>query len=270
MKPRTLLPLATIALLIPVLGLAQETPCAISGTVVARSVETGAFVDGAEVSLPRQTRSTTSDATGAFRLAAIPCGKQEIQVRKIGFTVWRDTVDLTAVPELKRSYTLIAVAQLDTVRTTADEIAYQTPRLQDFEDRRKRNVGGYFTSEAKIRELDNAGASLPSILRRMPGVTIVPYNGQMYVKSRSNGAGDQPLCQRPGCPKGCWAPIYLDGLLIFDGQLDSFRQSPPDISQYFPLNLSGIEYYPSAGSIPLQFKTTKSQCGVLLLWTRAR
>ena len=251
-------------------ALAQGSSCALSGTVVARSVETGAFVDGAEVSLPRQNRSTSSDSTGAFRLAEIACGKHEVQIRKIGFTVWRDTIDLTAGQELKRTYTLIAVAQLDTVRTTADEIAYQTPRLQDFEDRRKRNVGGYFTSEAKIRELDNAGASLPTILRRMPGVTIVPYNGQMYVRSRSNGSGDQPLCSRPGCPRGCWAPIYLDGLLIFDGQLDSFRQSPPDIGQYFPLNLSGIEYYPSAGSIPLQFKTTKSQCGVLLLWTRGR
>src|SRR5690349_9378750 len=123
---------------------AQEATCALSGTVVARSVETGALVEGAEVSVPRQNRFVVSDTSGAFRFSGIACGRHEVQVRKIGFTVWRDTVDLTAGQEAKRVYTLIAVAQLDTVRTTADEIAYQTPRLQDFEARRKRNVGGYF------------------------------------------------------------------------------------------------------------------------------
>lgn len=247
---------------------AQETSCALSGSVVSRSMQTGALVDGAAVSMPRLGKSVLSDSAGGFRLGAIPCGRHEVQIRKIGFTVWRDTVELSPGQELKRVYTLVSVAQLDTVRVDSDEIEYQSPRLQDFEARRKKNVGGYFISEATLRQMESQ--SMMTILRRMPGVGIVPYNGQNYVRSRGAGTSDQPLPGRKGAPQGCWAPVYLDGLLIFDGQLDQFRPTPPDIAQFFPLNLSGIEYYPSAGSMPLQFKTTKSNCGVLLLWSRGR
>ncbi len=250
---------------------AQAQSCALSGTVVARSIETGAFVDGAEVSVPRQNRSTTSDATGAFRLTGLACGRNEVQVRKIGFTVWRDTLDLTAGQEARRVYALIGVAQLDTVRTTADEIAYQTPRLQDFESRRKRNVGGNFISEATLREMDNVGATFPSILRRIPGLNVVFYDGKAFVRSRGAGGikGDPALDSKPGSPRGCWASVYLDGLMIFDG-IPSDNIKPPDMGQFFALNLSGVEYYASAGSTPFQFRTTKTNCGVLLLWTRGR
>lgn len=250
---------------------AQEPSCALSGTVVARSMETGAFIEGADVSVPRLNRSTTTDATGAFRLGEMACGKHEVQVRKIGFAVWRDTVDLTAGQELKRVYTLVAVAQLDTVRVTSDEIVYQTPRLQDFEVRRRKNVGGNFISEARLRQKDNAGATFASILRDIPGLNVVFFDGKAYVRSRGIGSagGDQPLGSGPGSPKGCWAPVYLDGLLLFDGII-SHDIKPPDMGQFFAANLSGVEFYPSAGSTPFQFRTTKSNCGVLLLWTRGR
>ena len=45
---------------------------------------------------------------------------------------------------------------------------------------------------------------------------------------------------------------------------------PPDLSQFFALDLAGVEYYSSAGSIPLKYKTVRSNCGAILFWTRAK
>jgi hypothetical protein len=228
-------------------------------------------VFGAEVSLPRVGAKTVTDSAGRFRLASLACGRTELQIRKIGFTVYRDTVDLAAGQEVARTYTLVSVAQLDTVRTTSDEIQYQVPRLQDFEARRKKNVGGHFIGEADLRKLD--AVSMPSILRgRMPGLQFTFYRGIQAARGpRPGGGQDDPLLNPADIrsPRGCWLVVYLDGLLFFDG-IPRPGSLPPDIGQFMAMNLSGIEYYSRASSLPLQFKTTHSNCGTLLFWTRGR
>ena len=274
---RARLAVLAIALLIAAYpARAQETSCALSGTVVSRSMQAGALVDGASVSMPRIGKSVLSDSVGGFRLGAIPCGRHEVQIRKIGFTVWLDTVDLTQGQELKRLYTLVSVAQLDTVRTKGDEIQYQSPRLQDFESRRKRNVGGYFIGEADLRRVEHI--SIESTLRsRVPGLQFTYYRNIVAARGRSsnstgiNGSGGDPRINPDDgrSPRGCWIIVYLDGSLIFDGVPKS-GALPPDFNQIMAMNLSGIEYYPRAGGMPLQFKTTTTNCGTLLLWTRGR
>ena len=258
-------------LLFATVGHAQENTCSLSGTVLSRSVATGVMIDGAQVSIPRLNKTTTTDSIGAFRLSGLACGRQEVQVRKIGFTVARDTVDLAPAEELRRTYTMISVAQLDTVRTTSDEIQYQTPRLQDFEARRKgRNVGGYFIGEADLRKLDHVSTS--SLTRsRVPGLQFITYRGITAARGRVN-LGERPsnmITGDPKSPTGCWVAVFLDGILIFDGAPKT-GSPPPDIDQFMARSLSGIEYYSNAGSLPFQFKTTLTTCGTLLLWTRGR
>ena len=258
----------------PTSVVAQGNSCVLSGTVTARSVETGVFVDGATVSISRLSRSTTTDSTGRFRLTDLACGKQEVQVRKIGFTVWRDTVVLTAGEELSRTYTLISVAQLDTVYTKSDEIHYEVPRLQDFERRRKQKITGAFIPEAELRKLEHV--SMPSILRsKIPGFMIFPYEGGQYLRaihptSASDRDNPEPkIDKRPNSPKGCWGTVYLDGVMIYEVH-QSPDVKPPDLGQFFAMNLSGVEYYARPGLAPLQFRTTLSNCPILLLWTRGR
>jgi len=246
---------------------AQQPSCALSGTVVSE----GGFVSGAEVSVGRFDKASLTDSAGRFRLAYLPCDRLAIQVRKIGFTVLRDTVIFGGPAEISRTFTMISVAQLDTVRTKADEIQYQVPRLQDFEARRKKNVGGYFIGEADLRKLE--GVSLPSIMRgRFPGLQFTSYRSIEAARAGRSGSmnGDPPI--NPDdfrSPRGCWVAVFVDGILLFDG-LPKKGELPPDIGQVMTLNLSGVEYYSGASAIPLQFKTTHSNCGTLLLWTRGR
>jgi len=250
---------------------AQKDSCPLIRTVVARTEATPALIEAAEVSIPRLNRSTLTDSIGAYRLTEVACGHHEVQVRKIGFTVIRDTVTLVRGQTVARVYRLISVAQLDTVRTTNEEINYQSPRLQDFEARRKRNVGGHFIGEAELRKYD--ALTTPTLMRgKVPGLQFVEYRGIRAARGFGSASMHELPLLNPAdsrSPRGCWVTVFLDGILIFDGTPRA-GAPPPDIDQFPTRNLSGIEYYASAGTIPFQFKTTLNSCGTLLLWTRGR
>jgi hypothetical protein len=243
-----------------------------AAVLVGRVIAAGAPLSGVEVAIQGSQGSIMTDSAGRFRLIGLRPGRQIVLLRRLGYAPRRDTVVLAPGTQTERTYTLEPVpTQLDTVVTAAGEVKYISPRLQDFENRRKRNVGGYFISEADLRRDEHA--SMPAILRRFPGMGIVPHRSHFHVRTRGAGSvkGDPPL-DGPGSPRGCWATVYVDGALIFDISMMGGVASldPPDVGQFFALNLSGIEYYSSAGSTPLQYKTARSNCGTLLFWTRGR
>jgi hypothetical protein len=162
--------------------------------------------------------------------------------------------------------------ELDTVVTKAPEQRYHSSRLQDFEKRRLSGMGGHFVSEDVLRKMENV--SMPSILRaRFPGIRLVSYRSMQFAASSSAPGGNIQSVDPPKGPKGCFVSIYLDGILIFDGVLKSYPGSseyPPDINNIMAMNLSGVEYYPAASSVPLQYKNLRNNCGSLLFWIRGR
>jgi hypothetical protein len=64
----------------------------------------------------------------------------------------------------------------------------------------------------------------------------------------------------------CFVTIIVDGALQY-APVDTLLK-PPDITRFSLNDLSGVEYYPDAGTGPPQFNLTGSICGTLLLWTR--
>ena len=244
-----------------------DTASVLSGRVVSR----GAPLSGVEVAVQGLQGSVTTDSAGRFRLAGLRPGSQVVVLRRVGFAPLRDTVLLAPGAETERTYTLEAMTtQLDTLVTSAEEMQYLSPRLQDFERRRKVNTGGYFMGEAEIRKVE--GMQMPNVLRRIPGLNFVQYRGQQFARSGSVGSigGDDRLNPAdPKSPRGCWISIYIDGVRFFDGR-PSAGSLPPDIASVMAMNLSGVEYYARASSMPLQFKSLGGGCGTLLLWSRGR
>ena len=244
----------------------QADAAALSGRVIRN----GTPVVGAEVWVVFKDTTVKTDSLGRYRVGGLSAGPQIVQARRIGFAVKRDTVTLKARQEVRQDFIMDAV-ELDTMRTVGAGRAYDVPRLQDFEKRRLSGMGGHFISEDELRK--HEGRSVGDILRTYtPGVRIESYKGGLYVSSTSSPTmRASSLTSDPRSPTGCWASVYLDGIIIYDGRPSQGpTPSPPDMKQFLAMNLSGVEYYGGAASLPLQFKTTTNNCGTILLWTRGK
>lgn len=152
--------------------------------------------------------------------------------------------------------------------------------MRDFERRRRRGTGT-FMSRAQIDK--SQAVRLTDLLRSMPGVQVgADENGVVIVElrhakrfslepaattppTRTDSTG-RPIEPVPNATTGqmsikrCPAAFLLDGMPI-DG-------SAGIDSQLRPEDVEGIEVY-SGGQVPIEYGARHSECGVVLIWTRA-
>ena len=194
-----------------------------------------------------------------------------VTVRHLGFKPLSDTIELTAGATTERAYVLaVSVAQLDSVRIVERERKYISPGLNAFEERRKAGFG-HFLPDSVLREYDND--QLSSIVRRFPGMNLVPYRTGMYAGSHRGNGSTHAVNVDPNdrkSPKGCWATVYQDGVLIYSIIQGSRGAQAPDFNSFAVNVLGGIEFYQGSGTVPSQYAATEYGCGTVFLWTRER
>jgi len=94
--------------------------------------------------------------------------------------------------------------------------------------------------------------------------------GRMVAVARRSGA----MAGGGICPLAIW----LDGVLLWapvstagwrpPGRLTNANQNiPPNLDQYNVSTMGAVEVY-TAASVPSQYRSSGSACGVLLLWTK--
>jgi putative ubiquitin-RnfH superfamily antitoxin RatB of RatAB toxin-antitoxin module len=224
----------------------------------------GAPLLGALVSVKNSPVSATTSDSGAFTLA-LEAGSHVVTVRRVGYAMISDSVSMSEGGALTREYKLSARVR------TLDAIEVERPlsaSMRVFEERRARQQGAFITS-AELR--DGGNRQLQSLLmRRLPGVTFVPYRGASFVKSsRGGGSIDRRMQVRAvpndlRSPTGCWLQVYQDGAKIYapTGQAEA-----PNINEFQVRDIEAIEFY-SGANTPPEFSSSWATCGTLVLWTR--
>jgi hypothetical protein len=236
------------------------------GTVARDTLEH--MIGGAEIRIPALDRATISNYMGQFRFSNLPAGKYLVAVRYVGFRQLTDSIEILAGKFVERDYVLAQVPQgLDTVRTRADQKKWVSPALNAFEERRRSGTGGYFLSDSVFRA--NESQKLPDILGRIPGLTKVAIGAATYLASgRSIGNDGGPAFLSRRAPNvWCFVTLYIDGVKMYQAPPPPM---PPDFARYPTTEYAAAEYYPGGASVPAQYNTTGSSCGVLLLWSRER
>jgi hypothetical protein len=232
---------------------------AFAGPVSAQGIVRGAITNdqgrrlpGVELSVAELSRTVRTDSAGEYKLV-LPPGRYWVNVRALGYFVVGDSIEPEKDVELIHDFTLSSFGiTLDTVTTTAVRKTYFSSGLQGFEQRRRLGYGK-FISEEEFRQAANR--LLSDVLRKVPGMTVVPSRGSAYFAVAS---------RRSACP----LTVFLDGLLLYDRGI-SRAAGPPDLTQYQTGTFAGAEYYASTATAPAQFRD-RSGCGLLLLWTRER
>ncbi|HEU4628547.1 MAG TPA: carboxypeptidase regulatory-like domain-containing protein [Gemmatimonadaceae bacterium] len=249
--PRRRPALATLAAaLLAATPVAAQQPTAAPGGLQTGSVagvvldSLGAPLAGAQVSIRGLFGRGTTGSDGAFRLVSLPLGDRTLLVRRLGFRP--ESIAVTIEPGATadvRVHLRPVPQQVAPVVVDADRSSF-SGRMRDFNERRRRGIGRFFTAE----EIDRRKPQLVSdLLRTLPGVRISSSGAQHVVTFRN---------------QSCTPLIWLDGMPASAGYLD------PDLFE--PHSLAGIEIYTGPATVPaeLMWMNGAGRCGVIALWTR--
>lgn len=212
-------------------------------------------LNAADVTLVGTGLRVVTGANGRFRVVQVPPGQYLLVVRRIGYAPTSGIVDVPAADTLRLSYMLArSTLALDTVRVNSRRV---TMRMVDFEKRRLQGIGQFITQE----EIERRGSIQTSdFLRYMRGVQVSQNTTQAFggtqVYSRREGGGFDANQQQQNCPM----QVLLDGIIL--PQYFNLDLLPP------PKQISGIEVYSGAATIPPQFGGVDRRCGVVAVWTR--
>jgi len=213
-------------------------------TGVVRGVVTDqrrAPLAGAAVDLDGLDGSTMTDPAGRFQIANAPAGSRMMLVRAVGYTPVMLPVNVLETGgeevrvELERTVLLPSVKIRETNRL---------PMIRaEFMERRKLGFGTFLDSTQFQYRFDTR-----SIFQGAPGVTIdarsVTREWQMYL---------------PSATGFCLANIWLDG-----------NRSDTRVLQATPKeHIAAVEIYARATIAPAQYLPGGSNCGVVLVWTKA-
>jgi hypothetical protein len=211
----------------------------LAGKVVSK---TGNPISAARVSVAGSGSATLTNARGEFRLDSLPAGTQSVEVRKIGYGLTDQTVELTpneptSVTVVMADYALPAVlVESDRDKALAD-IGYL--------DRKGRGNGTFLDGD-RIRQ---EAPHFSDVMRQVSQLRLTPTsNGKNVIQS----ARDPNF----GCVQ-----YYVDGTPwkeIQPGDIDDFIQ---------PREMRAVEVYGPA-TTPAQFQTPgQSGCTTVVVWT---
>ncbi len=218
----------------------------LTGTVVDAS--SGQPIAGAQVAISGATVTGTTNDRGAFTISGAPGGTQSLLVRAVRYAPEQRTVDLVGDAPVSIEVRLTSLKTvLDTIRVTASRI-YSADRI-GFEQRRKSGFGSYFdsTDVQRARPFE-----VTKLFQSMNGVQVV-------------GSGFNQRILMRGVMNPCEPSIVIDGVRLpeLTGADLNMMVSPEEIS--------GVEVYTSAGTVPAQFKglsQASMRCGAVVVWTK--
>jgi hypothetical protein len=245
-----------VTIRVPAHGLARRELFVDKSEVAAHSRLTGTVVDassgqpiaGAQVAISGATVAGTTNDRGAFTISGAPGGTQSLLIRAVRYAPEQRTVDLVGDAPLSIAVRLTSLKTvLDTIRVTASRI-YSADRI-GFEQRRKSGFGTYFDSADVQRARP---FEVTKLFQSMNGVQVV-------------GSGFNQRILMRGVMNPCEPSIVIDGVRLpeLTGADLNMMVSPEEIS--------GIEVYTSAGTVPAQFKglsPASMRCGAVVVWTK--
>jgi len=215
----------------------------------ARSVIDGAVSDTNLIALSEATVAVlgsplrvTTGTNGRFRIVAVAPGQYILTVHHIGYVPVAAAIQVGDADTLRFSFAMRRIAtELDTIVVSAK---LMLARMAAFEERRKLGFGTFITAEDIKRRNPVA---LGEVLRGIPSISIkgTGYDPQIPTSTRSSK-----------CP----LQVVLDDVLL-----------PPstDLATLIePSAVMGIEVYSGPATAPLQYKSAKAGCGVILIWTK--
>ena len=215
-------------------------PPPLTGTATVTGVVRGVGglpLGEAQLRVPGANGSTVSDARGHFTLGDLPSGTQVLEVRRLGYLLAMQPVELRSGRTVTQDVRLQRIVTLDSVLVMAHRSRYR-----DFEEHRKRNAFGKFLTAQDIESRRPFQTS--DLFFMIAGFRVAGFGLDAKVVS---ARGVTSLTS------GCEANIVIDGM---PGQ---------DINLIHPSDIGAMEVYRAGQPGPVQYDRG---CGVIVIWTK--
>jgi hypothetical protein len=209
-----------------------------SVTGVVRGVG-GLPVGDAQVRVLGARGTAVSDVRGRFSLGDLPSGTQVLEVRRIGYLLAQQSVELRGGRAVAQDVQLRRIVTLDSVRVLA-----QRSRYREFEFNRRANRFGKFFTIDSIEKRQPLYAS--DLFRTVPGFRVTGFGLDAVVGS-SRGVSSL------GGSATCSANVVIDGM------------EHQEINLIHPYDIGAMEIYRPGEPAPAQYR---SRCGVIVIWSR--
>jgi hypothetical protein len=194
--------------------------------------------------------SAVADDSGTVRLTRVPTGSRVATVRALGyepatlsFALGADSVRTARVALGRSKVTLLGTVRVDAKRAMLLD-------RTGFEFRRTAGFGQFVTAE----DFEKRQAQhVSDVLKTIPGLRMKPLQ---------NGIGYLPVSTRSPFGNGCVLSVFIDRMRyqMADGM------SIDDMVN--PTNVRGVEVYLGAAEVPVEFRSSQSVCGAIVIWTR--
>ena len=268
MRPPALPRQAAFALCVTLFAasLPAQAPASLRGWVV--DDRTGQPLAGVEVTLTTTSRMAATDSSGTFALRDVAAGRHEVVLRKVGYQPLSTAITTTGADSAASLLRLAPVAaELTQVTVTTPAVH---PRLQAFEAHRAARMGGSFLTADELAK--ERGRSLGDVLQRVLGTDIVRgMGGQAWFATRRGYDSIRylPLVSQMDRARGastglCYAAVVLNNVFVYRGTGDDLF----DVNSLAPDEVLAIEVYRGGASMPLEYNTTRSTCGLLVIYTK--
>jgi hypothetical protein len=235
---------------------------------------TGAPIAGVEVSATGTTRTETTDRSGAFQLEGLPAGTAQVTLRRVGYSPQTTIMKLVdGDNSLGEVVLTVTPRELDTVRTSEQELYRDYPLLREFDANRKVGLGQFVTRQQL--EMQRGGFMTP-ILTQLRGVmmirsatvaqhawianSLIPTTSCTVLEDLMNGEQVGPV--RDAACHYCYPAVYLDNALIAPQGVAA------NVGRFSPDQLEAVQVYLGDAETPAKYINARSGCGVIVLHSR--
>jgi hypothetical protein len=234
-----------------------------AGRFVGRvtDAESGNPLPDAEVHLRQVFLGGATDEGGWFDLPAVPPGRYAVEFSYLGYATRVDTVDIVSG---LTSDVRVPLA-LDPIEVDPIEVVVERRELilEDVGFYRRADEGfGEFIDLADIEAL--RPTEVTDLFTRVPGAILVPDPYNPLQRSVVLRGGRMGRLLASGGADHCYPYVVVDGNIVHRG-----GDTPAQIDFLVdPVQVAGIEVFPSSMGVPIQYGGLDAACGVIVIWTR--